>query len=423
MPLNSQFVHERLRAAAKKVRWSRGARHFISGLAMSFFFLALFLMGDTQFHFGAAGRWLGFLMTVLPLIAGCALALPALLARVTDASIARRIEQSCPGSCNVLINAVQFDRDLAIDSPLRPALFDEMHDPFSQVRWDDVFDLILLKRLALALAVIASVIGIWGMIRPAHFANSAARLFLPASPIAPLTRTQILSLTPGDATVAHGGEVRLAAKLGGSIPPSAWMHFRETGSNWQKALMDHDTGQAEFNFVWQEIRQPVEYYVEAGDARSPTHRITVRPRTAVQSRSAEITPPAYTRLSKTSLKDFTTLQNIVPGSRVSISLEFNTPASALRAASDANTPLAARRVDETHWNLEGKIMNNQTVKLDYIDPAGQADSDSLQITVKPDEPPKINVTAPQEGREIVATPDTSLPLQFTAYDNFALGSV
>jgi hypothetical protein len=423
MPLNSQFVHERLQAAAKKLRWSQGARHLISGLAGSLFFLALFLMGDTQFHFGAAGRWLGFLLTVLPLAAGGVLALPALLMRVTDASIARRIEQACAGSRNVLINAVQFDRALAADSPLRPALFNEMHDPFPQVRWADVFDLVLLKRLALALAGIALGLSAWGMIRPAHFANSAARIFLPAGNIAPLTRTQILSLTPGDATVAHGGEIKLAAKLGGSVPDSAWVHFREAGSSWQKALMDRDTGQPDFNFAWQEIRAPIEYYVEAGDARSDTHRINVRPRTAIRARSAQITPPAYTRLAKYRLKDFAMLQNIVPGSRVAISLEFNSAASNLRAGTDGTTPLAAAKVDATHWNLDGKITGSQTLKIEYNDDAGQADSDSLQIAVKPDDPPKINITDPPEGREITATPDTSLPLQFLASDNFALGSV
>ena len=423
MPLNSDFVQKRLRAAANKYRWSHGARHLISGLAVSLFFLALFLMSDTQFHFGAVGRWIGFFLTVAPLAAGAALALPALLEQITNASIARRIEQACAGSRNVLINAVQFNRDPAVDLTLRDALFQEMQNPFPRVRWADVFDLVLLRRLALALTLVALVIGAWGMIRPAYFANSAARVFLPSSNIAPLTRTQIVSLTPGDATVAHGGAIKLTLKLGGSVPQTAWVRFREAGSGWQKALLDRDAGQPEFYYAWQDIRQPVDYYVEAGDARSPTHRINVRPRTAIKSRTAEITPPAYTQLGKTVLRDFSMLQNIVPGSRVVVSLEFNSPAAGLRATGDGGATFAVTRGEGARWNLDGKIMAGQTVKLDYTDDAGQADSDTLQITVKPDDPPKINITAPAEGREITATPDALLPLQFTASDNFSLGSV
>ena len=148
-------------------------------MAVSFFFLTVFLLCDTEFHFGAAGRWMGFFLTMIPLVAGFALALPAFLARITDASIARRIERSCPGARNVLINAVQFDAELAPGSPVRAALFNEMHDPFPQVSWREVFNLPLLKKLALALCAVSFAILLLAAVQPGHFVNSALRIFLP----------------------------------------------------------------------------------------------------------------------------------------------------------------------------------------------------------------------------------------------------
>ena len=63
--------------------------------------------------------------------------------------MARRIELSCPDARNVLINALQFDEEMESGSPLRQALFHEMQDPFPGVLWDDVFDLKMLRRVAL----------------------------------------------------------------------------------------------------------------------------------------------------------------------------------------------------------------------------------------------------------------------------------
>ena len=421
MALDSQSVHLRLNKVARRFRWSRGIRWIISGLAGSLFFLIFFLLCDAEFHFGTHGRWVAFLLTVAPLVAGGVLALPAWFLKVSDAGIARRIERSCDGARNVLINAVQFDH--VPQSSLRDALFREMHDPFPKVRWSDVFDLGLIKKLALALVAIVLVLGCWAVFEPAYFTNSAARIFLPSGNIAPLTRTRILDLKPGDADVPHGRDVVLTAKFGGEIPRTAWVCFREGVAPWQKALMDSETGQPDFSFAWKSLAEPLEYYIEAGDARSASCKIHVRPRTVLRSRSADITPPAYTRLSAGTVKNFSELRNVVPGSRVALMLDFNNPVNELKVSGDKNAEFSVSRIDLIRWRIEGIVSASQAVKLEYSDAGGIADSDLIQIAVKPDDPPKIHVTAPAEGRETAATRDGFLNVQCMVTDDFSLGKV
>ena len=423
MPLDSQLVHGKLQKAANRFRWLRGVRWVISGAAASLLFFVVFLLSDARFHLGSAGRWTAFLLTLSPLLAGFVLAMPAWFQKLSHAGIARRIERSCGGAGNVLISAVQFERDLAPESPLRSAIFQEMHDPFPGVRWADVFDLALLKKLALVLAGASLALAAWALLQPACFSNSAARIFLPARDIAPLTRTRILDLTPGDTEVAHGREVTLAAKFGGQVPNSAWVVFRNTGAPWQKALMETEAGRPEFNFTWKEMREPMEYFVEAGDVRSATFKIRVRPRTAIRTRSAEIEPPAYTHLPASRSPNFTTLQNLVPGTRISVRLEFNNPVANLRVAGENTSGFTVARLDDNHWQFEGKILSARSIKLDYSDTNKVEDSDTLQVTVKPDAPPVIRITSPAEGREIATTRDAALPLQCTITDDFGLGSV
>jgi hypothetical protein len=423
MALDSSLVQARLQEAANRFRWSRGIRWLISGAAGSMFFLIVFLLCDARFHLGPAGRWAAFLLTLLPSVAGIVLAMPSWFQKMSHAGIARRIERSCSGAGNVLISAVQFDRDLAAESPLRSALFREMHDPFPGVRWAEVFDLDLLKKLALALAGVTLVLAAWAFAQPAYFSNSAARIFLPSGHIAPLTRTRILDLKPGDTEVARGREVTLTVKLGGQIPRSAWVWFRDSGATWQKALMETTTGTPEFSHTWKEVREPLEYFIEAGDIRSATCRIRVRPRTVICSRSAEIEPPAYTHLPASSVPNFSTLQNLVPGSRATIALKFNNPVGHVRVAGESQTGFTVTRKDDTSWQLDGKIVSSKSINIEYTDANGVADTDALQVTVKPDAAPAIRITAPPEGREIVMTRDASLALQCEVTDDFGLGSV
>jgi hypothetical protein len=423
MALSSQIVHQRLHDAARRFRWSRSARFLISGTAVSLFFLAVFLLCDAQFHFGAVGRWIGFVSTTSALVAGMAMAFLAWRPQISEAGIARRIETACAGARNVLISAVQFDQALPANSPLRTAIFSEMHDPFPQVRWEDVFDLKLLKRLALALAAVFAVLTLWGIISPTYFLNSAARIFLPAKNIAPLTRTKIVQIVPADPQIVHGAEAAIAAQLGGEIPRAAWVHFREAGSGWQKALLDHEVGQPVFSHRWKDVRQPIDFYIQAGDARSDTHRVSVRPKTAIRTRTATIQPPRYTNADATVVQGFNVLQNVLPGSKVTVALEFNNAIGDVKAADDKGGDFAVEKISDTRWKLSSTVAANRALKINFTDTAGASDQEALNIAVKADEPPKISIAEPAEGRELLATRDAMLHVKFTATDNFGLGSV
>jgi len=430
MPLSAQLVHDRLSEAARRFRWSRSARFAVSGTAIALAFLFVFLLSDAQFHFGAPLRWAGFLLVTVPLLAGLAMAVRAALPTVTESRMARRIEIACGGAKNVLINAVQFDRELPAGSSLRAALFAEMDDPFPRVDWSQVFDLKLLKRLGYGLVGVLLVLALCAALKPLMFANSAARILMPGSNIAPLTRTQFSAITPGDTRIIHGKDLTVTVNLTGEIPRAAWIWFREAGGgSWQKALMDREVGAPVFSHQWREMRESLEYTLEAGDATSATFHATVRPKTAIRTRSAEVELPAYALRAVAkgagivALKDFSVLQNVIPGSRVSVTMEFNNPVRQLAATPEKGQPFQVRQLADTRWNFSGTVTAGQTVRIDYRDTDDLADADSLQIVTKADEPPKVAVTEPAEGRELFAARDASVTIRFTATDNFALGTV
>src|SRR5258708_36125292 len=183
MAISTSAVHSRLQDTAQKFRFSLGSLWLLGGSALGVLFLIVFLLLDAWIHFGGRGRWTGFALVVGSFTAGAILAVRAWKRKVSEEAIARRIEKTAEGSGNVLISAVQFDRELPANSPVRNAIFNEMRDPFPQVKWDVVFDVRLLKRLGLALGGVALGLFAWAVAEPSYFSNSAARIFLPLAKI------------------------------------------------------------------------------------------------------------------------------------------------------------------------------------------------------------------------------------------------
>ena len=419
MALSAQLVHERLAAAAQRYRWLRCLRHLLSGTAAALAFLTVLLLADSLIHFGSATRWVSFALVIAPFLAGMGLSIRATLPSISESSIARRIETAMVDSRNTLISAVQFDRELAIDSGFRKAIFEEMSDPFPGVNWAEVFDFKLFKRLGIGLGSVLLIMALFAALRPLYFANSAARILMPGKTIAPLTRTQIVSLSPGDTRVIHGGDLLVKLELAGDIPKGAWVFTREPGGAWQKSLMEHEVGSGRFSCEWKEVRQPFAYRIEAGDASSPSFQISVRPRTAVAGRAVVVEPPAYTHLPAVTRRDFASLQGIIPGSRIAFTFDFNNPVTELRCSSG----LTSKMVTLNQWQAYGTLKESTALRLDYRDSDSIDDTESLQIAVAPDEAPRIAISAPAEGKELFATKTDSLTIAFTATDNFGLDSV
>ena len=419
MALSPKIVHERLASAAQRYRWLRCARHLLSGMAVALAVLTVLLLADSQFHFGSSSRWFSFLLVVLPVLGGMALSIRATLPGISESSIARRIETATADCRNTLISAVQFDRELAANSSFRKAIFEEMHDPFPGVNWARVFDLQLFKRLGIGLGSVILIMGLFAVLRPLYFANSAARILMPGKTIAPLTRTRIASLSPGDTRVIHGGDLTVKLELEGDVPKGSWISTREPDGQWQKILMEHEIGSGRFTFEWKEVRQPFAYRIEAGDASTAVYQVSVRPRTAVTARKATLEPPAYTHLPKESRSDFASLQGVIPGTRIALTLDFNTGVNELRCGSG----MRVEKVSPTQWNISGIIKENTALQLDYRDVDNIEDTDKLQIATAPDDAPRVVIAAPTEGKELFATKDDSLTITFNATDNFGLDSV
>jgi hypothetical protein len=425
----SHILHSTLRSAAARWRRSQALRRFFGCAAVAAVVFFMALLADAWFHFRPVWRWLALAATVAPLCAGAAWAFLTWRKKISEESIARRIEATHPevGETNALINAVQFDKELAGQPHLRQAVLQEIKDPFPGIDWGRVFCRKHLLRAGLALGAGAALIAGWGIVSPQHFANSAARIFAPAAQIDPLTRTKFASLTPGqDQRLVHGSALKVAATLRGIVPAAAWLHFKEQGADWQKVPMPHGAGDAEtaFEFSWPKVLQPMTYFIEAGDARSAEFEVSLRPRTVLRKCEAEIAAPEYTKLPANRLQDVKGLNGVLAGSSVKVTAVFSAPLKELRAKDERGAALTTTQVAPETWSVEtGQIKGNKTLVLEFTDEEAFADQASFPVATVPDDPPVIAITAPEEGKVLVADHQGTLALAFRASDRYGLATL
>jgi len=423
LPLDPTEVHARLARVARSLKWARALRCLFTGGAVAVSLLLLFLALDTAFHLGPIGRWLGFTAVLVALVAAAASGILAAIRPATEAGVARRIENSCAGAGNALISAVQLDKSLPPDSALRPLIFAELKDPFPGVDWRAFFDRRRIEQAALGIAAVAAIFLVWAALKPNYLLNSASRVLLPSSHIAPITRTKISAISPGDAGAVRGMPINISARLSGDLPSIAWIYLREPGGAWRREAMDHEVGSDLFTYGIPVAKQPLDYRIEAGDAVSEPHHIDLRPRTVITSRSAHIEPPGYTRLPAREAGNFSSLKNIPAGSKISITLRSNAPITGLSGEWQKGAPIETKPAGGGEWILSAQPSVSGNIRISFTDKDGVTDTETIACPVLPDAIPGLSVEIPSPDAEIVLSPSDTLRVAFTATDDFGLGEV
>ena len=439
MPLNPHSVRRRLEEAAKRWRLSRATRLLLLGGIYASLLLMVCLGVDQWLHLSPSGRWIAFGGLGVTFVCCLWRAWCAWRPVISLASIARRIEESSGGCGNVLISAVQFDDTLPEDSPIRSAIYEEMSDPFPSVQWERVFDWYRLRKLGLGFGGVLMLLFVWAILAPSPFVNSTLRILMPGSSIRPITRTVIETVVPGNQVIAHGSSVQLRVVLARSVPSSAWVRFRDVGGAWERALMEHETGQPVFTFDWSDVKQPIEYEIQAGDAVSETNRISVRPRTVIRDRTAEITAPEYLGSKTEVFENVGILQDVLSGSTVRLALKFNNPVTELKATTESNEDLQVaatsfsgesqaregRQVSDAglQWIVNLPTDSAHTIRIAYRDEIDAQGFASIPLTVVADDPPVISILDPLDGREVVTNIGEELLIRFSAEDALGLDHV
>lgn len=297
-------AYPRLMDALDEVRRHWRRRQLLEGALLAFAGVAAVLVVlvavDNLFHPGTAGRFL----SAAVLWSCFAVGLFSLIVRrwledQRDDYFAALVERKHPELHNRLINALQLgrDRQRGFSPLLIEAIIRDADRASLDLEMSDSVDARPAKRAALGALAALLVLGGYAMAFTPRFSNGLARLLLPAKDIAPYTRTQILAedVQPGDTRVAEGSGVEIAARVRGVIPARAMLHRKAGKGAWQTSPMHADPRHEDtFRLEIKQAAKSFDYFITAGDGRSPTFRVAVVKPPRIEKINVTYTLPPYT---------------------------------------------------------------------------------------------------------------------------------
>jgi hypothetical protein len=414
--------------------------------------LAFLVAADNLLQLGSAGRsllalvlWGGLLASVLGLI------VKRFLEDHRDDYFAALVEDKHPELHNLLINALQLGRvnQKGFSRGLVEAVVNDADRALVDLEAGDSVDRQPFRRsLVLAGLALLLVAGYAAAFTP-RFTNGLARVLLPLADIAPYTRTQIRAedVDPGTTKVPEGKPVTFTVTVQGEVPATARLHLETASGNWQLEDMHPDEKTGTFRYTIAQVGSSFDYFITAGDGRSPTFQLeAVRP-PQVARLSLVYTYPSYTGLKPRRIDGADGEISGIPGTTVRLELTATKP---LRQA-DLKTRGNEKRPEETIelaedkgekratefvlWTEEARapaelagkrlLSGPTTYQIHLQDSEGYHTDKERELwrslAIKQDQPPEVVLRAPDDKMSVKA--DSVLPLVVDARDDFGLAEV
>ena len=348
--------------------------------------------------------------------------------RLTEAKMARLFEQTDATLGNRLINAVQLaqkNAEAGAETYFRgEAIALGQRASKTLAVWP-----VVRRDIHKAGALAGGALLAWGLLLILNFdlAEIVVPRFLdPHGDHPPYSRLHF-KVTADRANVLYGGQVEVRAVAHGRPVDKLWL-VAKSGTNETRAIMFLAPDKSFFQTLVN-LREPAEYFVTDGTARS--RRFSVGIRFTPQISMVEVTEtfPAYTGKPAHTGKLPDDPQSLPEGTRLTFRVASNRPlksgALALTPVLGGRTNLVALWPETQNTVVTGAFTLAQAVVFDLsvrdVGDLNSTDTKRGRFNLLPDRPPKIFVLEP--GRDAVATPDIRVPVRVRAEDDYAVSRV
>ncbi|HEU0009326.1 MAG TPA: hypothetical protein VFT34_05890 [Verrucomicrobiae bacterium] len=400
-----------------------------------------FLLGDAAMDFSDSTR-----LAAPWILAGGTLLLLVLavvpLRRLGDGRIARSFERHDPSLGDRLTNAVQLARKQGgepVEEFLRREAVELGQRAAAGVRvWPVV-------RRSIGLASVGAVVIAmgWGafLILGGDVLQVVLPRFLdPHGDHPPYSRLKI-EVTPKNGEVLYGGQLEIKASASGRPVDKLWLVARSDGRAAPTRAIMFLAPDKTFFQTLANLREPTEYFVTDGQARSK--RFPIRIRTTPQITMVEVTTefPSYTGKPTKTGKLMDEPQSFPADTRIRFRVASNRP---LQDGKLSLTPVLGGKMVEVLLRPDGtadtagSVPNAEapqivsgaftltgltlfTLSVRDVDGLDCAEPRRGRFNVSPDERPRIAVLEP--GRDAVATPSIRIPVKVQAEDDFGITKV
>src|SRR5829696_4375661 len=230
-----------------------------------------------------------------------------LFKRISDARLARLIEEHSPGTEDRLVTAVEYSNG-NVETRISPAIVNRLYQDANSVSGMlDVGNVIRRSRLLIyGGAALASLLLFVGVLKfgPKEISQGVAQLVTPTT-LAATTNAMSIKVRPGTARVPKGSDQDVIATLVNFDSPQVTIFARPLGSkdDFQGQVMEPAKAKTDFRFWIFNIQDSMEYFVESNSVRSDVFKLNVVDLPYVKQLDLTLNFPAFTNLPTKAIED------------------------------------------------------------------------------------------------------------------------
>lgn len=347
-----------------------------------------------------------------------------LLKRISDARLARLIEEHSPGAEDRLVTAVEYSSNT--QSHVSPAIVSRLcQDANSLSAMLDIGNVIRRSRLLLyggaalaSLLVFAAVLK-WG---PKEISQGVAQLVTPTT-LAASPNAMSIKVKPGTARVPKGSDQDIIATLVNFDSQQVTIFARPIGSkdDFQGQVMEPAKAKTDFRFSIFNIQDSMEYFVESNNVRSDVYKLNVVDLPFVKQLDLTLNFPAFTNLPTKAVEDGGDIAAL-KGTVATVTAKLTGKVRAARIVFPDGK--------KTDMHLQGSDFVGQLsvsgdtsyyIELVSVDGEAYRGSNEYDVSVLGDQPPVISFDKP--GRDKKATNLEEVFTQARAEDDYGVVSM
>ena len=338
--------------------------------------------------------------------------------RFNPTHTALKIEDHFGNLDSLLVTALQFQKDATSNGSdsLKALTCRRAEETISPLPVKRSVKFGALKRPVLWLLLVAGIIGSLAAINRAHLGAGFSRFFTPWRAVSYPTDTQI-HLAKGDLVVKEGEGLNIEATLSGVIPDQATLALRTGDGEPRRHVLEVVENACAYPI--KSTHRSFEYQVQAGDAESPWHQVTVISAPRIVNVKNTVRYPKYTRKPDGTLE---TLTFTVPeGSKLVWNLSVDRPIrnGQFICEGEAPVPLDISE-DGTVVRATHPASSSRAYRFTWVEKEHGYEFESPRhfIQVLPDRPPTVDLARPD--RNLMATLQRDLPLKVGARDDHGI---
>jgi hypothetical protein len=409
-----------------QVRSRIKTRHVLRGAAITLavFALSLVLAAITAGHLSHGPAALGvlrFLPIVLAIISVYLFVVRPLRARLSDAQIARLVEEKCALG-DRLATSVEFSESPRDASPaIVSRLVTDTAERCSTVKVDHIVDprpayVFGGVAAAIMIALIATL-----LLRPGPLSGGMSALFSTDDSVS--ANAMLINVSPGTARAPRGSDQKIKASLSGFDSELAQVFIRKQGAeNWVAQVMEPARNRGEFQHVIFNIQDSVAYYVESNGIRSPEFNLEVADLPFVKRIDLVLNYPAYTRLASKKIEDAGEIAAL-KGTVVHVIARMTGDPKSARIITSDGAKVEMSRNDDELFVGQITVKQNGTYRIELTSEDGEKynGSNEYDITVLEDHAPTVVIDKP--GRDMKVTSIQEIFAQVRADDDYGVAGI